>query len=113
MIPLTDEGDLVLDGLDALVGDARLKVVALNLVSNALGTVNSVERIIEWAHGLGAIVVSTRRRLHLTARWTCGQSAATSSPSQVTRCALLAVSAPSGDGPSCSSAWTRSSSAAT
>ena len=57
MIPLTDEGDLVLDGLDELVGDARLKVVALNLVSNALGTVNGVEGIAEWAHGRGAIVV--------------------------------------------------------
>ena len=45
MIPLTDEGDLVLDGLDELVSEGRLKVVALNLVSNALGTVNGVERI--------------------------------------------------------------------
>ena len=43
MIPLTDTGELVLDGLDELVGKAKLKVVALNLVSNALGTVNSVE----------------------------------------------------------------------
>ncbi len=57
MIPLTDEGDLVLDGLDELVGDGRLKVVALNLVSNALGTVNGIERINEWAHARGAIVV--------------------------------------------------------
>jgi cysteine desulfurase / selenocysteine lyase len=57
MIPLTDEGDLVLDGLDELVGGARLKVVALNLVSNALGTVNRVEPITEWAHGRGAVVV--------------------------------------------------------
>ena len=57
MIPLTDEGDLVLEGLDELVGEGRLKVVALNLVSNALGTVNGVERITEWAHGHGAIVV--------------------------------------------------------
>ncbi len=57
MIPLTDEGDLVLEGLDELVGDGRLRVVALNLVSNALGTVNGVERIVEWAHGHGAIVV--------------------------------------------------------
>ena len=57
MIPLTDEGELVLDGLDELVGDGKLKVVALNLVSNALGTVNGVDRITEWAHGNGAIVV--------------------------------------------------------
>ncbi len=57
MIPLTDEGDLVLDGLDELVGEGSLKVVALNLVSNALGTVNGVEGINEWAHARGAIVV--------------------------------------------------------
>ena len=57
MIPLTDEGELVLDGLDELVGEGKLKVVALNLVSNALGTVNGVDRITEWAHQSGAIVV--------------------------------------------------------
>jgi cysteine desulfurase / selenocysteine lyase len=57
MIPLTDEGELVLDGLDELVGEGSLKVVALNLVSNALGTVNSVDPITEWARGQGAIVV--------------------------------------------------------
>ena len=57
MIPLTDEGDLVLEGLDDLVAGSRLRVVALNLVSNALGTVNGVERVAEWAHGRGAIVV--------------------------------------------------------
>jgi cysteine desulfurase/selenocysteine lyase len=57
MIPLTDTGELVLDGLDELVGSESLKVVALNLVSNALGTVNRAEPIAEWAHGHGAIVV--------------------------------------------------------
>jgi cysteine desulfurase / selenocysteine lyase len=57
MIPLTDEGELVLDGLDELVGEGSLKVVALNLVSNALGTVNGVDPINEWARGQGAIVV--------------------------------------------------------
>ena len=58
MIPLTDEGELVLDALDGLVGrGAALKVVAPNLVSNALGTVNAVERLTAWAHEQGAIVV--------------------------------------------------------
>jgi cysteine desulfurase/selenocysteine lyase len=57
MIPLTDEGELVLDGLDELVGEGSLKIVALNLVSNALGTVNGVDPITEWARGQGAIVV--------------------------------------------------------
>ena len=57
MIPLTDEGELVVDGLDEIVGEDTLKVVALNLVSNALGTVNAVEQIAAWAHEQGAIVV--------------------------------------------------------
>ena len=57
LLPLDDHGELRLDALDETAGDGRLKVVALNLVSNALGTVNSVERVTEWAHGHGAIVV--------------------------------------------------------
>jgi cysteine desulfurase/selenocysteine lyase len=57
LIPLTDTGELLVDGLDELVEADELKVVALNLVSNALGTVNDVARVAEWAHGRGAIVV--------------------------------------------------------
>jgi cysteine desulfurase / selenocysteine lyase len=57
MIPLTDTGELVVDGLDDIVGESELKVVALNLVSNALGTVNAVDQIAAWAHERGAIVV--------------------------------------------------------
>src|SRR5205085_11516709 len=37
--------------------DGNVKVVANNLVSNALGTVNPVERLAEWAHEQGAIMV--------------------------------------------------------
>ena len=96
MILLTDEGDLVLDGLDELVSEGRLKVVALNLVSNALGTVNGVERITDWAHGHGAIVVLDAAQAALTAPSTCRPSAATSSPSRGTRCARRAASAPWG-----------------
>jgi cysteine desulfurase / selenocysteine lyase len=43
--------------LDETVGDANVKVVANNLVSNALGTINPVERLAEWAHERGAIMV--------------------------------------------------------
>src|SRR5918996_3811503 len=39
MIPLTEAGELDLDVLDEVAGDG-IKVVATNLVSNALGTVN-------------------------------------------------------------------------
>jgi cysteine desulfurase / selenocysteine lyase len=57
MIPLDEGGELRLDELDALVGDARVKVVAAGLVSNSLGTVNPLERVAPWAHERGAIVV--------------------------------------------------------
>ena len=56
MIRLTETGELDLDGLDA-VGGGNVKVVAVNLVSNALGTVNPVERLAAWAHEQGAVIV--------------------------------------------------------
>jgi cysteine desulfurase/selenocysteine lyase len=57
MIPLTDAGELDLDGLDEIVVDGRVKVVATNLVSNALGTINPVDRLTAWAHQHEAIMV--------------------------------------------------------
>ena len=57
MIPLDDQGELVLDDLDAFAREGNVKVVANNLVSNALGTVNPVERLGAWAHEQGAIMV--------------------------------------------------------
>ena len=42
--PITDDGDLDLDGLAALIGE-RTRVVALAHVSNALGTVNDVAAV--------------------------------------------------------------------
>ena len=57
-IPVDDQGELRLEELDALVERGRLKVLACMLVSNSLGTINPVERLAEWAHGHGAIVVA-------------------------------------------------------
>jgi cysteine desulfurase/selenocysteine lyase len=57
MLPIDDGGELRLDGLDALAAGAQVKVVATNLVSNSLGTVNPVERLGAWAHARGAIMV--------------------------------------------------------
>jgi cysteine desulfurase / selenocysteine lyase len=57
MIPLTGAGELDLAVLDSVARDGRVKVVAANLVSNALGTVNPVERLSTWAHEQGAIMV--------------------------------------------------------
>ena len=57
MIPLDDHGELDLADLDAIAGDGNVKVVANNLVSNALGTINPIERLSAWAHERGAIMV--------------------------------------------------------
>jgi cysteine desulfurase / selenocysteine lyase len=57
MVRLDDNGELILDGLDEIARDGRIKVVAINLVSNSLGTVNPVERVVAWAREHGAITV--------------------------------------------------------
>ena len=56
-IPLDEHGELQLDALDEVAGSDRVKVVAVNLVSNALGTINPVEALAPWAHDRGAIFV--------------------------------------------------------
>jgi len=57
MIRLDDGGELDLSSLDELAAAGRVRVVAANLVSNALGTVNPIERLAAWGHEQGAIVV--------------------------------------------------------
>ena len=57
MIPLDDAGELDLESLESIARDGNVKVVATHLVSNALGTVNPVERVAAWAHDEGAIMV--------------------------------------------------------
>jgi cysteine desulfurase / selenocysteine lyase len=57
MIRLTDSGELDLTALDALAAEGPVKVVAVNLVSNALGTINPVDKLAAWAHEQGAIIV--------------------------------------------------------
>ena len=57
MIPLDDHGELDLGDLEAVAEGGTVKVVAANLVSNSLGTVNPVERLAGWAHEQGAIMV--------------------------------------------------------
>ena len=57
MIPLDDHGELDLGELDTVAREGNVKVLACNLVSNSLGTINPVERISAWAHEQGAIIV--------------------------------------------------------
>jgi cysteine desulfurase/selenocysteine lyase len=57
VIGIDDGGELRLDGLDAIARAGRVKVVAANLVSNTLGTINPIDRLTAWAHEQGAIMV--------------------------------------------------------
>ena len=57
MLPIDDLGEVQLDALDGIAREGNVKVVATNLVSNSLGTVNPVEKMAEWAHAHGAIMV--------------------------------------------------------
>ncbi|WP_220463682.1 SufS family cysteine desulfurase [Sediminihaliea albiluteola] len=55
-IPITVDGDIDLAAFDALL-DERVKMVSVNHVSNALGTVNPVAEITRKAHAVGAKVM--------------------------------------------------------
>ena len=56
VIPMNEKGDLDLSEFSALLGN-KTKVVFVNHVSNALGTVNPIETIIEKSHMAGAAVL--------------------------------------------------------
>ncbi|HRD55147.1 MAG TPA: cysteine desulfurase [Parachlamydiaceae bacterium] len=53
VIPMNDQGELDLEKFAALLSD-KVKLVAITHVSNALGTVNPIKKIIEMAHHTGA-----------------------------------------------------------
>jgi len=57
MIPLDEQGELDLSVLGDVAQGGRVKVVATNLISNSLGTINPVAKLAEWAHAQGAIYV--------------------------------------------------------
>ena len=57
MIPLDEQGELDLSTLEEVSRGGSVKVVATNLISNSLGTINPVAKLVEWAHAQGAIYV--------------------------------------------------------
>jgi cysteine desulfurase/selenocysteine lyase len=56
VVPIDDAGELRVDAYEALFSD-RTRIVALGHVSNALGSVNPVRRMIEVAHARGVPVL--------------------------------------------------------
>ncbi len=54
--PIDDQGELIWDELNRLITD-RTKLVAVVHVSNTLGTINPIRKIVDLAHQRGAVVL--------------------------------------------------------
>jgi len=55
--PITDQGELDMAGLEALLQDGRVALVSVTHMSNVLGTVTPAARIAALAHQYGALVM--------------------------------------------------------
>ncbi|WP_411766265.1 aminotransferase class V-fold PLP-dependent enzyme [Winogradskyella sp. A3E31] len=56
VLPMNEDGELILSEFDNILND-NTKLVFVNHISNALGTINPIETIIEKAHKVGAAVL--------------------------------------------------------
>ncbi|KGO92783.1 aminotransferase class V-fold PLP-dependent enzyme [Flavobacterium subsaxonicum] len=56
VIPLNDKGELIMEEFEKLLSE-KTKIVAVNHISNSLGTINPIEFIIQKAHAVGAAVL--------------------------------------------------------
>jgi len=56
VIPMNNEGELVLEEFERLLSE-KTKIIAVNHISNALGTINPIKEIIQKAHQVGAAVL--------------------------------------------------------
>ena len=56
VIPMNENGELVMSDYDNLLSD-KTKIVAVNHISNALGTINPIEYMIQKAHQVGAAIL--------------------------------------------------------
>ena len=56
VIPMNDKGELIIEEFEKLLTD-KVKIVAVNHISNSLGTINPIQHIIAKAHEVGAAVL--------------------------------------------------------
>lgn len=56
VIPMNDNGELVMEEFNKLLTD-KTRIVAVNHISNALGTINPIKYIIDKAHTFGSAVL--------------------------------------------------------
>jgi cysteine desulfurase/selenocysteine lyase len=56
VIPMNEKGELIMADFDKLLSD-KTKIVAVNHISNALGTINPIKYMIDKAHEFGAAIL--------------------------------------------------------
>ncbi|RZJ62968.1 MAG: cysteine desulfurase [Flavobacterium sp.] len=56
VIPMNDRGELIMEDYERLLSN-KTKIVAVNHISNSLGTINPIKQIIDKAHAFGAAVL--------------------------------------------------------
>ena len=56
VIPINEKGELMMSEYDILLSN-KTKIVAVNHISNALGTINPIKEMIEKAHQVGAAIL--------------------------------------------------------
>ncbi|HEY8713484.1 MAG TPA: cysteine desulfurase, partial [Thermoanaerobaculia bacterium] len=56
IIPVNDRGELIIDEFARMLNE-RVKIVAVGHASNALGTINPLERMIAMAHANGSLIL--------------------------------------------------------
>ena len=56
VLPFNDKGELILEKLEELITE-KTRIIAVNHVSNSLGTINPIKKIISKAHAMGVKVL--------------------------------------------------------
>jgi cysteine desulfurase/selenocysteine lyase len=56
VIPMNEQGELILSEFDKMLSD-KTKIVTVNHISNALGTINPIKHMIDKAHEVGAAIL--------------------------------------------------------
>ncbi|AYN05675.1 aminotransferase class V-fold PLP-dependent enzyme [Flavobacterium sp. 140616W15] len=56
VIPMNQDGELIISAYESLLSE-KTKIVTVNHISNALGTINPIKYMIEKAHAVGAAVL--------------------------------------------------------
>ncbi len=56
VIPMNEKGELIMSDYDKLLSD-KTKIVTVNHISNALGTINPIKYMIDKAHAFGAAIL--------------------------------------------------------